>query len=208
MERSGLPPEPNPAFAELLRRLRAGEEDAAATLVQQYEPFIRREVRLRLTDPGLVRLFDSADICQSVLKSFFVRVAAGQYELDRPEDLVRLLVRMARNKVASKARQLRSRPADRRRLRGAALQDLELVVDDPSPTQVVQNRDLLREVLRRLPDEERRLAELRAQGRTWQEISTARGGSAEARRKQLTRALDRVLQQLGLDEHLEVRSES
>jgi hypothetical protein len=115
---------------------------------------------------------------------------------------------MARNKVVSKARQLRSRPADRGRLSGADLDKLELVVRDPSPTQVIQNRDLLREVLRRLPEEERQLAELRAQGQTWRQISAARGGSAEARRKQLTRALDHVLEQLGLDEHLEVRSES
>jgi RNA polymerase sigma-70 factor (ECF subfamily) len=38
------------------------------------------------------------DICQSVLASFFVRAAVGQFELDRPEPLVGLLIGMARNK--------------------------------------------------------------------------------------------------------------
>src|SRR4051794_4681777 len=44
------------AFAEFLSRVRAGDESAAAELVQQYEPLLRREVRMRLTDPSLFRL--------------------------------------------------------------------------------------------------------------------------------------------------------
>src|SRR5262245_25272966 len=37
------------AFAEFLNRIRAGDESAAAELVRQYEPLLRREVRMRLT---------------------------------------------------------------------------------------------------------------------------------------------------------------
>ena len=44
------------------------------------------------------------DICQSVMGSFFYRAALGQYELEKPDDLVRLLVTMARNKLADQAR--------------------------------------------------------------------------------------------------------
>lgn len=72
-------------FAEFLRRIRAGDEHAAAELVRRYEPAIRLEVRLRLGDPRLRRVLDSMDICQSVLASFFVRAAVGQYDLERPE---------------------------------------------------------------------------------------------------------------------------
>src|SRR5438270_8122393 len=96
--------EPN-IFTDLIRRVRAGDERAAAELVRQYEPLIRREVRLRLTDLRLARAFDSMDVCQSVLASFFVRTAAGQYDLGGPADLLRLLVRMTRNKLASAARE-------------------------------------------------------------------------------------------------------
>ena len=53
---------------------------------------VRFEARLRLTDPRLRRQYDSLDICQSVLASFFVRAAAGQYDLDRPEQLLKLLL--------------------------------------------------------------------------------------------------------------------
>jgi RNA polymerase sigma-70 factor (ECF subfamily) len=191
-----MPPD-NP-FADLLRRIRAGDEDAAAELVHCYEPVIRREARLRLTDPGLTRLLDSSDVCQSVLLSFFVRAAAGQYELTGPQDLVRLLVTMVRNKVASHVRKLRRRPQDNRRVPGA--EALALVADDERPTQRLVARDLISAVLGQMSAEERHVAELRTQGYSWPEVGAALGGGAEARRKQLERALDRVVRQLGLDE--------
>ena len=52
----------------------------------------------------------------------------------------------------------------------------------------------------RLSKEERRLADLRAAGREWADIADDLGGTAEARRKQLTRAISRVSRELGLDE--------
>src|SRR5262249_31129664 len=70
-----LPMSEHDSFGDFLRRLRAGDEQAAVELVQRYERVIRREARLRLTDPRLGRLVDSVDICQSVLASFFVRAA-------------------------------------------------------------------------------------------------------------------------------------
>src|SRR5262247_599815 len=99
-----MPDEDTETFAEFVRRIRAGDGQAAAEMVRRYEPLIRREVRLRTEDRRLARVFDSMDVCQSVLASFFVRTAAGQYDLDRPEQLLQLLVTMARNKLVSAAR--------------------------------------------------------------------------------------------------------
>ena len=84
------------SFQDLIRRIRAGDEKAAAQLVQTYEPAIRRAARVRLLDTRLQRLFDSMDISQSVFASFFVRAALGQYELEKPEQLMKLLVTMSR----------------------------------------------------------------------------------------------------------------
>jgi hypothetical protein len=89
-------------FREAIRRIREGDEQAAAELVQKYEPIIRREVRLNLDDARLRRTFDSMDIVQSVLASFFIRTAAGQYDLNSPEQLIGLLVKITRNKLASR----------------------------------------------------------------------------------------------------------
>ena len=96
-------------FADFLLRIRAGDEQAAAELVRRFEPAIRLEVRMRLGDPRLRRVLDSMDLCQSVLASFFLHVAAGRYDLERPDQLVRLLVAIARNKVAYQARRQRAR---------------------------------------------------------------------------------------------------
>ena len=52
------------------------------------------------------------------------------------------------------------------------------------------------EYRRRLSDEERMLADLRAEGCEWAEIAGRLGGTPGVRRKQLARALDRVEQQL------------
>src|SRR5438552_11547103 len=105
-------------FADFVRRIREGDEQAASELVRKYEPLIRREVRLHLEDRRLYRLFDSMDVCQSVLGSFFLRAAAGQYDLERPEQLVRLLITMTRNKLASAARQHHRQRRDQRRMSG------------------------------------------------------------------------------------------
>src|SRR4051812_8338743 len=95
--------EPLP-FADFVARIRAGDEQAAVELVRQYEPLIRREIRMNLRDARLNRVFDSMDVCQSVLASFFVHTAGGDYDLDDPRQLLSLLVSMARNKLASAAR--------------------------------------------------------------------------------------------------------
>ncbi len=67
------------AFHELMVRVQAGDPDAAAELIQKFEPEIRLEVRVRLRvqDARMRRLLDSLDITQSVLASFFAGVALG-----------------------------------------------------------------------------------------------------------------------------------
>jgi RNA polymerase sigma factor (sigma-70 family) len=189
------------AFHALLQRVRAGDETAAAELVRQYEPAIRRAVRLHLTDPALGRVLDSMDVCQSVLANFFVRAAAGQFELDEPEQLVRLLVTMARNKLLDQVRKQRARRRDHRRLAPTAPEALDAVpAAGPTPSAIVAGKELLDRVRGRLSEPERYLMDQRAQGRDWAALAAEVGGSPDALRKQLARALDRVARELGLDE--------
>jgi len=187
------------SFHDLLHRIRAGDEQAADKVVQLFEPAIRASVHRRLTNARLQPLVDSMDISQSVLKSFFIRAAAGQYELGTPNDLVKLLMRMAHNKLIDQARKHRARRRNIQRREGGSVGEREPVHPGTTPSEQVAKKELLQEIDRRLSPEERKLADLRGQGLEWGAISLQMGGTAQGRRKQLKRALTRVAAELRLD---------
>jgi RNA polymerase sigma-70 factor (ECF subfamily) len=137
-----------------------------------------------------------------VLGSFFIRVATGQYKLETPEQLLKLLTTMARNKLISQARRQHAQRRDRRRSTSDSPDEVLLKSPDPSPSKQVALRDLLQEVDRRLSPEERRILALRNAGQDWASVALELGATAEALRRRLSRALDRVAEELGLDELL------
>jgi DNA-directed RNA polymerase specialized sigma24 family protein len=190
--------DPSP-FPELLARLRAGDADAVGEFVAAYEPFIRRSLRRRMARGARYPVADSDDLCQSVLGSFLLRVAAGEYHLADAADLERLLVTMVRNKVAAVARREGGGPIVRASPRPEAERD-----DDPSgdsiddPARVVAARDLLGEVRRRLAPDDLALLDRRQAGESWEAIADAVGGTAVALRKRLSRALRAITDQLGV----------
>jgi RNA polymerase sigma-70 factor (ECF subfamily) len=197
--------DPSVSFADWIGRVRAGDAEAAAELVRQYERAIRVAVRLRLTDPRLRRQFDSMDVCQSVLASFFVRAAAGQFDLENPAQLVGLLVQMARNKLLMQMRKHHQLRRDVGREEPAG--EPPAVADDtPGPVRQAAGKELLAALYGRLSPEERELARRRAEGQTWVEIADGLGETAQALRVRLSRALDRVAPELGLDDGLELEA--
>lgn len=187
-------------FQQLVQRLRQGDPEAARTLVGAYESEIRRAIRVRLTDPMLRRSLDSVDICQSVLANFFARVSAGQFDLEGPEQLLALLLKMARNKLIDHARRAQARQQDQR-VPAAQEHDILATAADPheTPSGLVANRDLVETVRRLLSPAERYLADQRAAGREWADIGRELGRSPDALRKQHDRAIERVAGQLGLE---------
>lgn len=188
------------AFRDLVRRVRARDERAAAELVERYEPAIRRAARVQLTDARLRRILDSTDISQSVLASFFARAALGQYELDKPQQLLRLLVAMTQKKVAFQARMQYAARRDIRRTEACGPSADLIAARGSSPSQQVAWRELLEKFRERLTDDERWLVDQRALSRDWDQIAVELGATPDALRKRLARALDRVAHQLRLDE--------
>lgn len=188
---------------DLLGRVRGGDAAAAEELVRTYEPELRRAIRVRLTDARLRRLVDSIDICQSVLAGFFVRTAAGQYDIQTPEELLKLLVTMARNRVIDWARRSQADRRNGRRdvsLEGEDGQQMQFASNQPGPASVLINRELLDQVRSRLAPEELKLMEQRAEGLDWNQIAEQTGDQANTVRMRLTRALDRVADELGLEQ--------
>jgi RNA polymerase sigma factor (sigma-70 family) len=185
-------------FRELITRVRNGDDQAAAVLVSRYEPTIRMAIRVRLENSDLRRLFDSMDISQSVMANFFVRAASGQFDLGTPQQLVRLLVTMARNKLINHANQQRAARRDHRRQSNVDVTDL--AASTPTPSKITAYRELLEALRSRLTEEERRLADLRAGGLSWAEVATEVGGHPDALRFRLKRGLDRIAREIHLEE--------
>jgi RNA polymerase sigma-70 factor (ECF subfamily) len=155
---------------------------------------------MRLEDRRLRRIFDSMDVVQSVLASFFVRAAAGEYDLDQPAQLVRLFTRMARNKLASAARRHYRHRRDARRIDDDdnALITAPAEVSPDIDEDGLADGEALRALRQQLNDEELQMVALRAAGRSWSEIAAALGGTAQARRMQLRRGVERAAKALGL----------
>jgi RNA polymerase sigma-70 factor (ECF subfamily) len=185
---------------DLIPRVRAGDAQAAAEVVHYYEPVVRSRIRvwLRMQDTRLRRLFDSMDICQSVMASFFVRAAVGQYDLEQPEQLLGLLVQMARHKLTDQIKQQQAQRRDIRRVQDVERHGDNLAGPDPSPSEWCAGQELLQEFRKRLSAEEQQIADRRAEGHDWAAIAAELGGTPDSRRMQLGRALDRVAAQLGL----------
>src|SRR5215470_7179517 len=149
------------SFTELIQAVRSGDQEAAAELVRRYEPAIRRVIRFKLADPRLRRVIDTVDICQGVLGSFFVRASLGQYDLENPEQLRKLLVTMARNKLAKHVQKQRAARRDNRRVVAESPEERGVTASAPSPSEQLQAKELVQEVRRRLTPEEWELADQR-----------------------------------------------
>jgi RNA polymerase sigma factor (sigma-70 family) len=189
-------------FEKLMSRVQAGDADAAAELVQHYEPEIRLEVRvrLRIQDGRVRRLLDSMDITQSVLASFFAGVAVGRFAPEHPQQLLGLLVTMARNKLLTQVRNQRRQRRDVRRSESYDAAVHDVAAGGESPSQIAANRELLGELRKRLTVEERSISDRRGEGLPWTAIANELGGTAEGRRKQLERAFARIAGELNLDD--------
>ncbi|MCI0684043.1 MAG: ECF-type sigma factor [Gemmataceae bacterium] len=192
---------PDARFHELMQHVRSGSQEAAAELVRQYQPVILKFVRIRLFRLRLHYVVENTDISQAVLADFFNGVTRGQFHIGSPVELVKLLVRMARNQVTDKARRHKARRRDSGRLEtGLADGFLDQVQDRaPSPSNIVAGHELIRKILSRLTSEERFLADERARAKDWATIAAECNSTPEALRKKLFRAIQRVAGELGLN---------
>ncbi len=187
------------SFVDLVLRVRAGDQAASAEFVRRYEPAIRIVVHARLHDPGLRRVLDSMDICQSVLCNFFVRATAGEFELETPAQLIKLLATMAINRLTDHVLKQQAARRDHRRTERASASGQEFVDQGPGPSELAADKEFLEVFRSKLSTEERHLAAQRALGCSWAEIGAEVGGSPDALRVQLARAVDRVTRELCLD---------
>jgi hypothetical protein len=127
------------AFMDLFRRVKLGDEEAAAELVRSNEHILRTVVRHRLHRAARL-LVDSTDVVQMVWGDFFGNVSHW-VALDDPKQLTALLVWMTRKRTLKVNRDLLDR--EKRDLRRQ--QSLDKVLDPESrvrsPLHAAMSRD-------------------------------------------------------------------
>jgi len=179
-------------FHDLVRRVREGDQGAAAELVRLFEDPILRVIRTEMRSRGdydqIRRDFSAVDICQSVFASLFTRLKEDRFDFEKPQDLRNLLCAMAHYKISSKAKLCRVK------LRAVLDDDMspDPVDPGPGPEKSVDDKDFSAAVLKHFTLDELEVVIRRLDEQSWAAIAAALGGTPEARRKQLNRAFDRV----------------
>lgn len=180
-----------PTDRSLLRRLRTGCEDAATQLYQRYANRLRALARAN-TSASLARRVDAEDIVQSVFRIFFAAASKGLYDVPAGDDLWRLLLVIALNKIRAEGA---FHHAAKRDVRATDELDCESPPPEPETDDDFANnflRLVVRDTLERLPDNERQLIELRMSGYEMAEIARIVGRSKRTVERGLQQARDRL----------------
>jgi RNA polymerase sigma-70 factor (ECF subfamily) len=176
-----------PSDRSLLRRLRVGSEDAATDLYLRYAARLHALATAQCA-PDLARRVDPDDVVQSVFRTFFRRAARGEYDVPAGEELWKLFLVIALNKIRAIGAHHR---AAKRDVRLAAPADAVDFGGHAGSQRDEHALTLLRltieELLESLPDVQRRIVELRIEEHDVAAIARQTGRSK--------RTVERVLQQ-------------
>jgi RNA polymerase sigma-70 factor (ECF subfamily) len=180
-----------PSDRSLLRRLQAGSDDAATQIYRRYAKRLRGLARANTTG-SLARRVDTEDIVQSVFRVFFAGAKKGLYHVPDGEDLWKLLLIIALNKIRAEGVYHHAAKRDVRHTTQLDADDAPPVQegDDEFATNFLQL--VVRDTLELLPDFERRLIDLRLSGYEMEEISQMVGRSKRTVERSLQQARDRL----------------
>jgi len=164
------------SFDEVIDGLRAQDEDAAREVFRRFAGRLIGLSHSRL-DKHLRQKIDAEDVIQSVFRSFFVRQAKGQFELESWDGLWSLLVRITLCKCGQKARVFLAECRDvgnEVRLAGPGDESCgptDAIARDPTPQEAASLVETLEHMLSGLDERRRQMVVLRLQGYTVLEIS-------------------------------------
>ena len=190
-------PEP---FAELLARVRAGDEQAMSQLVARYEARLRLAARV-LLGPALQPHLDSVDLTQSAFRTLLAGLKQEKFDFSSPEQLLALLLTVVRRKVArqwrkSQRQQRLSLPEE------AADAFASLASAEAPPESRATVNDSIAQLLVGLSDIDRRMIELRLDGHSTVEVAQLLGLDSRVLRARLSRLRQRLREEGLLSEWL------
>jgi RNA polymerase sigma-70 factor (ECF subfamily) len=93
---------PGPSDSELLDQIQQGDDCAATALYKRYADRLLRLAEVQ-TGAGLAKRIEAEDVVQSVFRTFFRRAATGHYALPDGDELWKLFLVIALNKIRKKS---------------------------------------------------------------------------------------------------------
>jgi RNA polymerase sigma-70 factor, ECF subfamily len=161
---------PDPLLAAYCR---SGDEQAARQLFDAYVDRLLALARRRISQ-RLASRVDPEDIVQSVFRTFFVRLKAGQYQIADQDDLCKLLMRITVHKTLRQVAFHRAAKRNPGKEQGQQEDEgdrlRELLDREPTPAETVAFLDQLELFLSKLRPEERQVLEMRLQGYSNEDI--------------------------------------
>lgn len=171
----------------LLQKLKDGHESAATALYQRYAGHLRA-LTARQSSAALSARMDPDDIVQSVFRTFFRRVNTDQYEVPRGDDLWKLFLVIALNKIRNAAAHHTAAKRDVRQT--VHLGDTgggAVAAVTPDDTELSALQMVVDDAIAALPETSRDMVRLRIDGHEVGDIASRTGRSK--------RSVERVLQQ-------------
>jgi RNA polymerase sigma-70 factor (ECF subfamily) len=185
--------ESGPSDRTLLRRFHNGEADAATLLYLRYAARITSLARSQ-RGADLANRFDPDDIVQSIFRTFFRRAAEGHYDVPDGEDLWRLFLVIALQKIRDACSFHRAAKRDVRTTRSIEVSDkLGATFAGQDQIGLAELKMVVDELLGGLPATQRVIVELRIDGFRVDEIAQKTGRS----RRTVERGLQEFRAQLG-----------
>jgi RNA polymerase sigma-70 factor, ECF subfamily len=172
----------------LMKRLRLGSEDAATQIYLRYAHRLRALARSQ-SSPELARCVDADEMVQSVFGSFFRGARQGYYDVPVGDELWKLFLVIALNKIRAKGAFYHAAKRDvRMTAGGGVLEKCPEIASDDESAELSHLHLTIQEAMQSLPDEHREIVSLRIEGYRVEEISD--------RTKRSKRTVERILQEV------------
>ena len=180
----------NSSDRTLVRQLQQGQDDAALAIYMRYAERLLRLAR-RQTPQDMASRFDPEDIVQSVFRTYFRRASSGQYALPEGDELWKLLLVIALNKVRAEGAYHRAKKRDVRRTTSLPGDRDDLIgkADEQEARWILESS--IEDVIQSQPETNREIIRLRIEGNEVQSIAE--------QTKRSKRTVERVLQNFRTD---------
>ncbi|MGI9469030.1 MAG: RNA polymerase sigma factor [Rubripirellula sp.] len=175
----------------------SGKSESVEAIWRHFGDQFRRRARTRLRQYGLTGQAESMDICNDVMAEMTRGFNANGVT---PDDALAYVLRAIDNQVLDTFRRLARQCRDFRRNEPVSVDELPVVNQGHSPSQIALHREVIARIQALLNDEDALAVSMMLENRGWQEIGESLGVKPDTVRMRVRRALERVREEIGFRE--------